>query len=91
MPIEVKTYKEYLADEAEASRENVGDHCFVAGCTNPPTYYQVGNERFWCGMCKDHAGMRKKYLDYVRTKLMQCGVRFKINKEASSGNPERAD
>ena len=48
MPIEVKTYKEYLADEAEASRENVGDHCFVAGCTNPPTYYQVGNERFWC-------------------------------------------
>ena len=33
----------------------------------------------------------KKYLDYVRTKLMQCGVRFKINKEAASGNSERAD
>ena len=91
MPIEVKTYKEYLADEAEASRANVGDHCFVAGCTNPPPYYQVGDARFWCGMCEDHAGMRKKYLDYVRTKLMQCGVRFKINKEASSGNSERAD
>ena len=57
MPIEVKTYKEYLADEDESSRENVGDHFF----------------------------------DYVRKKLMQCGVRFKINKEAESGNSERAD
>lgn len=91
MPIEVKTYKEYLAGEAEASRANVSDHCFVAGCTNPPPYYQVGDARFWCGMCEEHAGMRKKYLDYVRTKLMQCGVRFKINKEAASGNSERAD
>ena len=91
MPIEIKTYKEYLDDEAELSRESVGDHCFVAGCTNPLPYYQVGDARFWCGMCEEHAGMRKKYLDYVRTKLMQCGVRFKINKEALSGNSKRAD
>jgi hypothetical protein len=44
MPIEVKTYKEYLADEAEASKEYAGSHCFVAGCTNPPPYYKYGDE-----------------------------------------------
>ena len=74
MPIEVKTYKEYLADEAEASKEYVGDHCFAAGCTNPPPYYKVGDARYWC---EEHAGMRERYLDYVRTRLLQCGVRCK--------------
>lgn len=77
MPIEVKTYKEYLADEAEESKEYAGSHCFVAGCTNPPPYYKYGDARFWCGMCEEHAGMRKRYLDYIRTKLLQCGVRCK--------------
>lgn len=77
MPIEFKTYKEYLADEAKASEEYVGDHCFVSGCTNPPPYYKVGDVRFWCGVCEEHAGMREQYLDYIRTKLLQCGVRLK--------------
>lgn len=75
MPIEVKTYKEYLADEVEASKEYVGDHCFVAGCTNPPPYYKVGDVRFWCGMCEEHAEMRERYLNYIRNKLLQCGVK----------------
>lgn len=91
MPVEVKTYKEYLADEAEASKLSVGNHCFVAGCTNPPPYYKVGDARFWCSMCEEHAGMRKNYLEYVRTKIMQCGIRFNLRKEAASGNSERAD
>lgn len=77
MPIEVKTYKEYLADEAEASKRHVGDHCFVAGCTNPPPYYEVGDVRYWCGMCEEHAEMRERYLGYIRNKLLQCGVRCK--------------
>lgn len=77
MPIEVKTYKEYLADEAEESKEYAGSHCFVAGCTNPPPYYKYGDARFWCGMCEEHARMRERYLDYVRDRLLQCGVRCK--------------
>ena len=51
MPIEFKTYKEYLADEAEASKEYVGDHCFIAGCTNPPPYYKDGDARSCCDEC----------------------------------------
>ena len=75
MPIEVKTYKEFLAAAAEASKDNVRDSCFVVGCTNPPPYYQVGDVRFLCGMCEEHADMRKRYLDYVRERLLKCGVR----------------
>lgn len=81
MPIELKTYKEYLADEAEASKNDVGGRCFVAGCTNPPPYYQVGDVRFWCGMCEEHAGMRDRYLDYVRERLLKCGVRTRQQPE----------
>lgn len=77
MPIEVKTYKEYLAGEAEESKEYAGSHCFVAGCTNPPPYYKVGDARFWCGMCEEHAEMREKYLSYIRNRLLQCGVKCK--------------
>ena len=77
MPIEFKTYKEYLADEAEASKEYVCNHCFVAGCTNPSPYYKDGDVRFWCGMCEEHARMRERYLDYIRDRLLQCGVRCK--------------
>ena len=77
MPIEVKTYKEYLQEEAEASKGSVSDHCFVAGCTNPPPYYRTGDARYWCGMCEEHAEMRESYLRYIRNKLLQCGVRCK--------------
>lgn len=75
MPIEFKTYKEYLDDEAKASEGKVGDRCFIAGCTNPPPYYKYGDARFWCGMCEEHAEMREKYLSYIRNRLLQCGVR----------------
>lgn len=74
MSITIKTYPEYLASMAKASKEYVGDHCFVAGCTNPPPYYRAGDARFWCGMCEEHAEMRKSYLSYIRTKLQQCGL-----------------
>lgn len=77
MPIEVKTYPEYLADEAAVSQEHVGDHCFIAGCNNPGPYYQVGDERFWCGMCEEHAEMRDKYLRYMQGKLRQCGLQLR--------------
>lgn len=77
MPIEIKRYKEWLADQAEQSRESghLGDHCFVAGCDNPGPYYVVGDERFWCGMCETHAGMTDNYREYVKNCLSKLGFR----------------
>lgn len=80
MSIEIKTYKEYLADEAKASKNNVGNCCFVAGCTNPPPYYQVGDARFWCGMCEIHAEMKQRYISYVESCFDKLKMQNDIDK-----------
>lgn len=69
MPIEFKTYKEYLADEAEASKEHVGDHRFVAGCTNPPPYYKVGDVRGACQDARKVPGLHTRQAAAVRSEV----------------------
>lgn len=67
--VTIDSYEKFLADEAKASESVAGKCCFVAGCTNPPPYYRVGDARYWCGMCEEHANMRDRYRNYVQTKL----------------------
>ena len=67
--VSIESYAKFLDNEAKASTEYAGATCFVAGCTNPPPYYKVGDARYWCGMCEEHAGMRDRYRNYVQSKL----------------------
>ena len=67
--VNVKSYEKFLHDEAKASTEYAGATCFVAGCTNPPPYYKVGDARYWCGMCEEHANMQDRYRNYIKSKL----------------------
>lgn len=67
--VTVESYEKFLDNETKASTEYAGATCFVAGCTNPPPYYKVGDARYWCGMCEEHANMRDRYRNYIQSKL----------------------
>lgn len=67
--VTIDSYEKFLAAEAKASESVAGERCFVAGCTNPPPYYRVGDARYWCGMCEEHANMRDRYRNYIQSKL----------------------
>ena len=67
----VKSYKRFLASEHSRGVRMgcLGDKCFVNGCNVRGPLYPVGDARFWCGMCENHADMRKSYKMYIMSKL----------------------
>lgn len=55
------TYDEYKTEWPKME----GSKCFVHWCKNK-AIYKVGDERYWCGMCEDCAGIRRHYLSDLR-------------------------
>lgn len=52
------TYEEFK--ETRKEPKYFGNKCFVAGCENPAEY-EGGDARFYCGVCEEHAGIKKQY------------------------------
>lgn len=62
----VPIYEEYK--ETHKSKNYKGCTCFVSGCNNPAEY-EVGDARYPCGMCEEHAGIRDDYKAYIWSKM----------------------
>lgn len=58
----LKTYPEYR--DSHKKPEYFGCTCFVGGC-NKPAEYEGGDARYYCGMCEEHAYIKRSYLDYL--------------------------
>lgn len=63
-------YKEWLKTQEKYSGKN---KCFVADC-DKPGLYEMGDTRYWCGGCEEHAGMQMKYQDYLQSKTREPEV-----------------
>lgn len=61
-----------------------GAKCFVAGCNNPAEY-EGGDARFWCGMCEECVGVKKRYDSYVEDLLRRKRIREKWTKIIGEG------
>ena len=57
-------YEEWLKDEQMRDGYTGKDKCFVAGC-DKPGLYEMGDYRYRCAGCEEHAGMRKRYYRYL--------------------------
>lgn len=64
-------YKEWLKTQEKYSGKN---KCFVADC-DKPGLYEMGDARYWCGGCEEHAGMQMKYQDYLQSNTREPEVR----------------
>lgn len=58
----LKTYPEYR--DSHKKPEYFGCTCFVGGC-NKPAEYEGGDARYYCGMCEEHANVKRDYLSYL--------------------------
>ena len=62
----MKSYEEYK-NEAKTNRY-LDMKCFVAGC-NKPAEFEGGDDRFRCGMCEEHSGIKDSYDIYMKEAL----------------------
>lgn len=53
-------YKDWLKTQEKYK----GSKCFVMGC-DKEGLYEGGDVRYYCGMCEEHASMKKKYQWYL--------------------------
>lgn len=63
-------YKEWLKTQEKYSGKN---KCFVADC-DKPGLYEMGDARYWCDGCEEHAGMQMKYQDYLQSNTREPEV-----------------
>lgn len=63
-------YKEWLKTQEKYSSKN---KCFVADC-DKPGLYEMGDARYQCAACEEHAGMQMKYQDYLQSKTREPEV-----------------
>lgn len=50
--------------------------CFVDGC-DKPGLYEMGDARYWCGGCEEHANMKREYQWYLNSNTKDpeiCGT-----------------
>lgn len=71
----MKTYEEFR-EESKDKRYRLGLHkCIV--CGKRKAYWEIGDARYLCAACEEHAHIQEKYKNYV----LECIKKEKSNKE----------
>ena len=71
----MKTYEEFK-EESKDKRYRLGLHkCIV--CGKRKAYWEIGDARYLCAACEEHAHIQERYKDYV----LECIKKEKSNRE----------
>lgn len=83
MNINIKSYEDF----ANKYKKYDGSmECFVQGC-NKPAYYEGGDVRFYCGMCDELSGVKKKYRIYLENIEKSIRIRMLWDKDDTTLKP----